>query len=88
MTEIFKPIPGFVGSYEVSNYYRVRSLDRIVMRRNGYPHRVHGRVLAPRIHRRSGLSRVTLATGKRGQVVEVYVHRLVREMFADKAAHR
>jgi len=33
--EVFKPIPGYEGSYEVSNLGNVRSLNRVVYRCNG-----------------------------------------------------
>lgn len=39
--EEWKPVVGFEGSYEISNYGRVRSLDRIITDKNGmnYHHR-------------------------------------------------
>ena len=33
--EEWRPVKGFEGLYEVSNLGRVRSLDRIIKRRNG-----------------------------------------------------
>lgn len=44
--ETWKPIPGHEGKYEVSDAGRVRSLDRIVSRKDGRSHRCKGRVLA------------------------------------------
>jgi len=43
MTEIWKPVVGFEGAYEVSDHGRVRSLDRVVT------HRLKGRILRPGI---------------------------------------
>lgn len=41
--EIWRPIPGFMG-YEASNHARIRSLDRIVIMRNGGRRKHHGRI--------------------------------------------
>ena len=39
MEEVWKPIEGYDGLYEVSNLGRVRSLDRVVQRPyKGHPH--------------------------------------------------
>ena len=52
MTEVWKPIVGFEGQYDVSNLGRVRSLPRAVqqVRRNGKTHTIHlkGRILKMR----------------------------------------
>lgn len=42
--EIWKPIPGLEGAYEVSDHGRVRSLDRTV-RRNRHEMKLKGRIL-------------------------------------------
>lgn len=43
--EIWKPIAGYEGSYEVSNFGRVRSLDRMLLGRDGREELHHGRLL-------------------------------------------
>ncbi len=54
--EIWKPVVGYEGSYEVSNLGRVRSLDRIVPVNSGkgpnrtYMKRLRGKVLALQKH--------------------------------------
>lgn len=48
-TERWLPIPGYEGSYEVSNQGRVRSLDREITRSDGRVQRNRGRVLSPGI---------------------------------------
>lgn len=47
-TEIWKDIDGYVGQYQVSNYGRVRSLDRDIVIRScsNYTRHVKGRILA------------------------------------------
>lgn len=51
--EVWKPVVGFEGLYEVSNLGRVRSLDRVLHSGGavrGYPRRVRGRILKPQQH--------------------------------------
>lgn len=45
--EVWKPIAGYEGLYEVSNQGRVRSLDRVVLRKNGQSQLCRGRLLKP-----------------------------------------
>ena len=45
--EIWRPIPGYLGYYEVSNHGRIRSLDRIVMHAKG-PLRRRGMMMKPK----------------------------------------
>lgn len=52
--EQWRTIPEFEGKYEASNYGRVRSLDRIVVRANRWgecEHQWKGRVLKPVSHK-------------------------------------
>lgn len=72
--EIWKPIKGFEGSYEVSNYGNVRSLDRMVKCLNGYEHR-NGKMLKPHKNKKGYMS---VSLGKNNQKL---VHRLVAEAF-------
>lgn len=46
MDEIWKPVLGYEGLYEVSSLGRVRSLDRNVYRKNGGAWRLSGRILS------------------------------------------
>lgn len=53
MTEEWRAIPGFEGSYEVSDQGRVRSLDRILQSPGaprGYPKPMRGRMLKTQRH--------------------------------------
>ncbi|MFC5996979.1 NUMOD4 motif-containing HNH endonuclease [Pseudonocardia hispaniensis] len=45
--ERWLPVVGFEGEYEVSDRGRVRSLDRILIHKNGFMRRVRGRLLTP-----------------------------------------
>ena len=76
MNEIWRPITGYEGYYEVSNLGRVRSLEHTD--RNG--HRYKSRVLIP--HKRGGYRSVHLS--KDGKVRWLSVHRLVATEFCDK----
>lgn len=69
--EIWKPIPGYEGQYEVSDQGRVRSLDRTLTTKLGYQRRHKGHMINPRLSRR-GYLRVSLTKKK-----DHYMHRLV-----------
>lgn len=73
--EEWRPVPGFEGSYEVSDRGRVRSLDRIVTDKAGTKRRYLGRMLAL-TENRSGHLYVKL-----GRANTLKVHRLVLEAF-------
>jgi hypothetical protein len=80
----WRDIPGFEGEYKLGWDGReayVRSLDRTVIRGNGSPYRVRGRLMRFTTHRVTGLRTVKLATGQRGRHRCLYVHVLVRETF-------
>lgn len=47
MTEQWRDIPDWVGYYQISNYGRVRSVSRNLVRSNGWRYRVRGKVLKP-----------------------------------------
>lgn len=88
MTEEWRPVVGFEGSYEVSDKGRVRSLDRIkIFERTDqysgnkliYPRLHKGKVLAPQ-PKEAGHLWVQL--GRRAQV---YVHHLVLGAFVGPA---
>lgn len=73
--EQWKPVPGYEGSYEVSDQGRVRSLDRLVPGKDGRVTRFHGRVLKP-WENQVGHKYVQL-----GRKDKRIVHRLVLETF-------
>lgn len=75
MSETWKAVPGFEGLYEVSDMGRVRSLDRIVTRKDGRTSRCKGRVLK-QMSLNDGYQSVNLGLGKPRKV-----YRLVLSAF-------
>jgi NUMOD4 motif/HNH endonuclease len=77
MQEVWRPVVGYEGLYEVSDHGRVRSLDRDLVHNNGFTRRYPGRVLAtPPMQ---GYAFVSLA--KEGKHKPRAVHQLVLEAF-------
>lgn len=78
--EQWRSVSGFEGIYEVSDQGRVRSLDRLVLLKNGRKRREHGLILKPWKSNRGGYPAVNLA--KNGHAKRNYlVHVLVLEAF-------
>ena len=80
--EVWKPIAGYEGSYEVSNHGRVKSLDRLIYRNESKPSMHKGRILKDKYNYRG--------QGKGAKIVDLYaqgvktghlVHRLVATAF-------
>ena len=82
MKESWQPVPGYEGLYEVSDQGRVRSLDRLVERKNRWgsiaTHQLKGRVLRPGPGRADRLQ-VNLSKGNVSWVIPV--HKLVALVF-------
>lgn len=79
MKEIWKPIKGFEGYYEVSTNGRVRSVDRIIHYSNGKVVYYQGKIISQ--SNRVGYLRVDL--NKDGKHKSYNVHRLVAEAFLE-----
>ena len=77
--EIWKDIPGWEGSYQVSSLGRVRSIDRMVTAIDGKVHHRKGRFLKPRRTDRNYLN-VVLSKTKSYQP-SIRIHRLVALAF-------
>lgn len=81
MSEIWKDIEGYEGSYQVSNKGNVRSVDRIVIRSDGLVLPLKGKHLKKSVDSR-GYPSVWLQTvGKKARSRRV--HRLVAETFVN-----
>lgn len=77
--EIWKPIRGYVGLYEVSNYGRIKSLTRFKKSSHGSVSKVEGRILNLSTSKYS-YKQITLHD-ENGKMKSWRVHRLVAEAF-------
>ena len=75
--EIWKPITGYEGKYEVSNLGRVKSLSRIINQKNGRHRRIKERILIP--GRMGNYHGVVLCNDD--GMKKCYIHRLVCAAF-------
>ena len=78
MSEVWKDIPDYEGSYQVSNMGRVRSVDRVIACKDGSIQKHKGKVLKLSIDTK-GYEKVTLSNGNRCDTKRV--HRLILETF-------
>ena len=76
--ELYAPIKGFEGLYEVSTWGNVRSLDRWVIYKNGSKHFYKGKIFKPE-YNIDGYLVVTFS--KNQKKTKYRVHRLVAEAF-------
>lgn len=75
--EIWKPVVGYEGLYEVSNYGRIRSIDRVVFQQ-GRNQIYRGRIMATFINN-SGYEAIRLSKGNKKKWM--LIHRIVAEAF-------
>lgn len=75
--EIWKDVTGFEGFYQVSTLGRVRSLDRKIVGKDGFPRLHKGRVMSPGVIHGYKF----LYLNKDGVKKRWYVHRLVASEF-------
>jgi hypothetical protein len=78
MQEVWKPIDGYDGLYEVSSSGSVRSLDRAIKRKDGVVVSIKGRTLAQRLTK-DGYLQVQLSIKNKAWTPKI--HRLVAETF-------
>lgn len=76
--EIWKDIKGYEGIYQVSNYGKVKSLERIIMRSNGHPKPVRERILRQHF---GNIEYLMVSLCKNKSVKKYCVHRLILEAF-------
>jgi len=76
--ERWKPIKGYVGSYEVSNLGRIRSLDRFVKTKGAGKRLIKGKLLK-RKPEQDGYQRIQLY--QKQKYINRYVHCLAMETF-------
>jgi hypothetical protein len=76
MQEVWKPVAGYEGVYEVSNHGRVRSLDGF----DWMGRRVKGKL---RKTKKNNRDYVQLSLSKDGTIKYYLMHRLVAEAFVE-----
>lgn len=76
--EVWKPVPGYEGQYEVSDQGRVRSLDRVCLGKDGKREIHHGKILKPQKMKRGYLEVSISSSGRRTHRT---IHTLVAEVF-------
>jgi len=76
--EVWEPVPGFKGSYEVSNYGRVRSLRRTIDRSDGTSITVGGKIMSLQENKGYPVVRLRKPSGVRESFK---VHHLVAKQF-------
>ena len=81
MSEIWKDIKGYEGSYQVSNYGNVKSLDRIIIYPNGKKQFISGQQIKP-YKNNNGYYYSML--NKNGKSKNFRTHLLVWDAFGDK----
>lgn len=77
--EFWKDIPGYEGIYQVSNYGRVKSLDRTIEKTNGEVHHLTGKILNINVRKDDGTNLVYLWKNNKGHTF--LLHRLVASCF-------
>lgn len=80
LNEVWKPIPGFEDSYQISDMGRVKSMERSVPRTDGRVCKVNEKILGNRLHV-SGRGRVCLSAGEVGKAEYRFTAHLVWEAF-------
>jgi hypothetical protein len=82
--EIWKDVPGYEDMYEASTYGRVRSLDRVVLKKGNkgsmYYYTIKGRILKQKLTKQ-GYFEVAFSNGKRNDLTSLRVNRLVAFTF-------
>lgn len=81
MNEIWKDIEGYEGYYQVSNFGRVKSLERVCRHPLGGTRKVNEKIMKFDVNKKWGYLRVQLS--KHGIDNKYLVHRLVAQAFID-----
>lgn len=80
--EVWKDVVGYEGLYQVSNYGKIRSVDRLVAHNNGGEQFIKGKNKKIQIRDKDGYGQVNLY--KDGKYKTLKVHRIVAEAFLGK----
>lgn len=79
--EIWKDIEEFKGIYQISNYGRVKSIERYVERNNKGKIKVKEKILKTYINKKTGYSYAMFSISGKNKIR--HIHRLVAEAFID-----
>lgn len=90
--EIWKEIVGYEGFYEVSNYGKIRSLERKIEQKdangNIYLRTMKGRVLSSNKNNGNGYKVVALCKGHGERQINNYIHILVAKAFVSNPENK
>lgn len=53
--EIWKPLFGYEGLYIINQFGTIKSLERIVIRKNGWLQTIHSRIIKPHLNEKGYL---------------------------------
>ena len=82
--ELWKPVVGYEGLYEVSNYGNIRSLDRIVVYSDGRTHKYNSCI----IKQTENKGYLYVGLNKNNKKSSEKVHRLVAKSFIDNPGNK
>lgn len=81
--ELWKPIEGYEGLYEVSNFGRIKALDRTHIQKGNkgcvYSHVYKGRIMKPILSK--GDKYYSIALYKKGKMTKYNIHKIVAKAF-------
>lgn len=80
MNEIWKPVRYYEGLYEISNYGRIKSIERVVADKNGKSKTIHEKYL---FQHNNGRGYLFVNLWKDNKSKREYIHRLVALTFID-----
>ncbi|WCS68118.1 hypothetical protein Goe21_00080 [Bacillus phage vB_BsuM-Goe21] len=79
--EIWKDISNYEGYYKVSNFGRIKSLERTIIQTNGHPMTIKEKIMNGHFHK-DGYKQVELRKDNKRKTF--FIHRLVAETFINE----
>lgn len=79
--EVWKPVVGYEGLYEISSFGKLKSIPRIFVRKDGKPYTVKTEKILKPFYDKDGYLRIEL--NNKGIAKKHYVHRLVASSFIE-----
>lgn len=81
MLEVWKPILGFEGLYEISSLGRVKTVEREVVHSCGKVQKVREKIRTPQKHPTKGQTYQSIQLYRNSEITNRQVHRLVAQAF-------